>query len=718
MARVGASEVVSSTGDALPGHPSRGRTRREASPRASLRRTVTLRVVAVGLVAICGSMVLLGVQVQRQAAAQARASAAAQAGRSADQLAGLFGAWRDSLLVAASDSALRDWYTRPAAQPGLRDRIEALLVGLHQVYPSLIDEACYIDAGGREIARQVRGGIALVNDLSPDESGNAFFDATGTVPAGKVWQNQAYVSPDTGRWVVSNSTPIQVNGQTRAFLHFEANLDAVRAELARATGPGLRVRVVDLTTGSVIADTGSRTAVVGQPLPKADQWEGAGQVRAVQTVDFGASNANRWQVQAATSTVSPFTTGWLLIVTACVTVAIAAVAAFARRFATGIAQPVLAVTQVAEALARGDLTQRAPTTRTDEIGRMATAVNDAITAMAAQRDQIQQANDARTEQMRDNHRRQQDANRQLRRRAQSLVDDTATAVLAELDEVMARLNDVRDGADTIDAHLARTGTATRTLVDQARTADQVVDALGGSLRQVAGIADLITGITAQTKLLALNATIESARAGHAGRSFAIVAREVKDLAAGTATSTSQITTTLGDLDSTVTEVSQAIHVMASHVTSIDTAADQVTALTARQQDSVRRLTDSLHTAMNQIRAMATLSQQLERRASDRIPVTLNAHLRHAGQQHRIQVTDLSEYGAHITLPPTLATVLTVGTNLNLELKLDSATAPLTATVVRTDSAADRTPTAGINFTTHTGHGHDALLQFLNNYRSN
>ena len=114
----------------------------------------------------------------------------------------------------------------------------------------------------------------------------------------QVFQSSPYVSPDSNRWVIGNATPIVVGGREVAILHFESNLDAVRTQIAAVLAPGMRVRVVDLGLGRVIADSGASRPILADPLAKLGVWrDAAGPVRAAQDMALSATNANRWRVE-------------------------------------------------------------------------------------------------------------------------------------------------------------------------------------------------------------------------------------------------------------------------------------------------------------------------------------------------------------------------------------------------------------------------------------
>ncbi|GAB0154437.1 methyl-accepting chemotaxis protein [Marinobacterium sp. BA1] len=111
---------------------------------------------------------------------------------------------------------------------------------------------------------------------------------------------------------------------------------------------------------------------------------------------------------------------------------------------------------------------------------------------------------------------------------------------------------VQEGQHTVHAGHAvvrENVAAIEALAGEIQDVATVVSSVKSSSEAVTGILDTISGIAEQTNLLALNAAIEAARAGEAGRGFAVVADEVRQLATRTRDATEQVHTLIGDLQS-------------------------------------------------------------------------------------------------------------------------------------------------------------------------
>jgi len=135
---------------------------------------------------------------------------------------------------------------------------------------------------------------------------------------------------------------------------------------------------------------------------------------------------------------------------------------------------------------------------------------------------------------------------------------TADTVASNAAESVSFTQKVREDAAESSETVALASASVEELLAEVDDASTNVESMNKSTNQIAEVLKVIGAIAEQTNLLALNAAIEAARAGEQGRGFAVVADEVRALAARTQNSTSEINDMIGQLERGVESVVTAM----------------------------------------------------------------------------------------------------------------------------------------------------------------
>ena len=153
-------------------------------------------------------------------------------------------------------------------------------------------------------------------------------------------------------------------------------------------------------------------------------------------------------------------------------------------------------------------------------------------------------------------------------------------------------------------------------VAQAKKTDTRINALSQAAGRIGDVVKLITAIAEQTNLLALNATIEAARAGEAGRGFAVVASEVKALASQTAKATEEIGTQIGAMQAATGESVAAIKEIGGTIGRISEIASTIAAAVEEQGAATSEIARNVERAARGTAEVATKITDVNRGAGE------------------------------------------------------------------------------------------------------
>ncbi|MBU8576095.1 methyl-accepting chemotaxis protein [Bacillus pumilus] len=297
-----------------------------------------------------------------------------------------------------------------------------------------------------------------------------------------------------------------------------------------------------------------------------------------------------------------------------------------------IRKPLIALSESAEKISQGDLTQHIEVRTHDEIGKLAQSFNEMsaklkqviqavqnsienvaasseeLTASAGQTAQATEHITSSIEQFSNSNEHQNDmiekSSVQLNEMDRSLshmVDTTSHMMESSIDSSKT----AQAGGELVQ----KTAGQMQTIEQAVKEAELVIQGLEQKSKDITNILGVINGIADQTNLLALNAAIEAARAGEAGRGFSVVAEEVRKLAEQSGSSSKEIESLTNEIVEEIQKSQNMFKQVAGEVQSGLNITDET-------KISFEKITDKTSEMTEQMKQMNGTAKELSHGSND------------------------------------------------------------------------------------------------------
>jgi methyl-accepting chemotaxis protein len=477
---------------------------------------------------------------------------------------------------------------------------------------------------------------------------------------------EPYIAASSGKLVVTLATPVRQQGQMIGVAGADISLDAISKTINSLNFGGHGYAYIVSADGKILIHPDSKLILKnvseaypnGAPkiAPGVAEIESGGKAQFISfTKVEGLSSAN-WYValvldrDAAYSMLSEFRSS-------AITAMVIAVAIIMGLLIRVLMQPLHQMGRAMQDIAdgEGDLTKRLSIVSQDEFGAMAQSFNRFVERIHGSIREVAST----AGQLGEVAARVVGASNSSMGNSDQQASRTSS-VAAAINQLGAAAQEIAQNAALASQHSSEAtqlasegqGVVSQTIKAMNQLSDKIsesctnIETLNDKTANIGQILEVITGISQQTNLLALNAAIEAARAGEAGRGFAVVADEVRNLAHRTQDSAQQVQGMIEELQvgarNAVVNMTESQRQSESSVTIANQAGERLNSVTRRigeidgMNQSVATATEEQTAVVESINVDITEINTLNQEGVDNLKSTLDActHLEH--QAARLQ----------------------------------------------------------------------------------